>query len=108
MEEIDLKLAEAIAGQALADNVKHVQKQKFLERIIICLTIIICTGMVCGTFALISIAQQAINAEVQKNQALIDYVSGAEIITEIIDSGDGNAVKIEGDNNNAVGGNHNG
>lgn len=107
-KEIDLKLAEAVAGQALADNVKNEQNKKFLKLIIICVTAFACTLAICSAVAVISIASMAIKADLQKNQDLIDYVSGAEIVTEYIESGDGNAIKIDGDNNTTTGGDMNG
>lgn len=95
MKQLDLTLAEKVAGIAAEDKLKMKDQQKTYRLAIVCLTILLLASMICGTVIAVSTIveqQYAMNAQ---NASLYDLLAGAEVVE--IDGGDGgNAVYGDG------------
>lgn len=105
MKQLDLTLAEKVAGIAAEDKLKMKDQQKTYRLAIVCLTILLLASMICGTVIAVSTIveqQYAMNAQ---NASLYDLLAGAEVV-EIDGVDGGNAVY--GDGNTTVGGDYNG
>ena len=105
MKQLDLTLAEKVAGIAAEDKLKMKDQQKTYRLAIVCLTILLLASIICGTVIAVSTIveqQYALNAQ---NASLYDLLSGAEVIE--IDGGDGGNA-VYGDRNTTVGGDYNG
>lgn len=105
MARINLDLAEGVAREALKEQKKHKESQTTARILIVCLSVLLLTAMVCGTIiATTTIREQQRTLNMQYVE-LMDYVKGCEIttITEETNAnadGDG-SVAIAGDNNSA-------
>ena len=105
MKQLDLTLAEKVAGIAAEDKLKMKDQQKTYRLAIVCLTILLLASIICGTVIAVSTIveqQYALNAQ---NASLYDLLAGAEVIE--IDGGDGGNA-VYGDGNTTVGGDYNG
>lgn len=105
MKQLDLTLAEKVAGIAAEDKLKMKDQQKTYRLAIVCLTILLLASIICGTVIAVSTIveqQYALNAQ---NASLYDLIAGAEVIE--IDGGDGENA-VYGDGNTTVGGDYNG
>ena len=105
MKQLDLTLAEKVAGIAAEDKLKMKDQQKTYRLAIVCLTILLLASIICGTVIAVSTIveqQYALNAQ---NASLYDLIAGAEVIE--IDGGDGRNA-VYGDGNTTVGGDYNG
>ena len=105
MKQLDLTLAEKVAGIAAEDKLKMKDQQKTYRLAIVCLTILLLASIICGTVIAVSTIveqQYALNAQ---NASLYDLLAGEEVIE--IDGGDGGNA-VYGDGNTTVGGDYNG
>lgn len=107
MKQLDLTLAEKVAGIAAEDKLKMKDQQKTYRLAIVCLTILLLASIICGTVIAVSTIveqQYALNAQ---NASLYDLLAGAEVTTEEINANDGGTA-IYGNGNTTVGGDYNG
>lgn len=110
-------MEESVKEEAVKLAIEQIKKERKQAKtkniLIICLTIILCVSIICGTvLAICTIREQQYALNMQYAQ-LFDLIMGAEIVEEAddcnynVDGGD-NGVAIWGDGNSVVGGDVNG
>lgn len=102
MARINMNLAEGVAREALKEQRKHKESQLTARVAIVCASVLLVIGMICGTIIAVTTIREQQYALNMQYASLMDLLSGAEVTTteEIIDGSDGGiAAKIEGDNN---------
>lgn len=116
-KEIDTMKAANAAIEAATEHIREQRKTAENLRIkVYCLTALLIVAMICaavvGCFAIYAQQQTIIDQQYALNMqyaGLMDYISGSEVITETVDTGDGdNGTAFIGDGNTVVGGDLNG
>lgn len=98
-KNVDMLLAEQVAGIAAEDKLRAKDQQRTYRLAIICTTILLIVSMICGTII-------AVKTIVEQQYALnMQYARFAELMdgAVVMESGD-NGIVIKGDNNTAEGG----
>lgn len=109
-----------LQNEAIAAAAEHIREQRkknaHLRLIICCLTVLLIVAMICATVlgvtAICKQQQTIIEQQYALNMqyaGLLDLMSGAEITSEYVDTGDGdNGTAFIGDGNTVAGGDLNG
>lgn len=113
------KIAE-LQAEAIEAATQHIREQRKanenMKIKVYCLTALLIVAIICATviacFSIYTQQQTIIEQQYALNMqyaGLMDYISGAEVITETVDTGDGdNGTALIGDGNTVVGGDLNG
>ena len=104
------------ALEAAAEHIRQQRNRNANSRLIaVCLTCMLVVAMICATVlgCTAIMAQQETIREQQyalnmQYAGLCDLLYGAEIVTEVVDAGEGVAIKVEGEGNITSGGDMNG
>ena len=108
---MDINELQNAAIEAATDHIRGQRAENHMAKLkLYCLTAVLCVTIICATIiACVSISSQQetiIEQQYALNMqyaGLLDYINGAEIVTEYADSGD-NGTAIIGDGNMLAGG----